>query len=279
MVKGPPVLLRPALKPLSIATEPWTSFGGFDTRIFKDDFCHEKHFTSKVKSNTLDGATLNIKETATVEKEGTLKVKDELKFWFPLNYGPQHLHLRLNNDDSRIHYDNGVTELNGEKINLYSSFGFARDFKNFNFKVGLATVFKDFNTDNRLKFDSKKNVSWYHKTLLQQKGFRFGFVGVLDLTNQLLLKKDILLGYKYKEYDFILKAEQAFDKPTKDYSKFSEYFSNIFLTSIYNRSLSQKYALQVEAKPTASGQATVNATALIEYKYNDKSSTKIAVST
>lgn len=156
VVTAPPVLLRPALKPISIATEPWTSFGSFDTRIFKDDFCHEKHFTAKVKATSIDGATFNIKETANVEKEGALKVKDELKFWFPLNYGPQYLHLRLTNTDTRVHYDNGVTEINGEKVNLYSSFGFARDFKNFNFKVGVATVFPTSNTDNRIKFDSNK---------------------------------------------------------------------------------------------------------------------------
>lgn len=53
--------VRPALKPLSITTEPWTTFGNFDTRIFKDDFCHEKHFTAKVKATSVDGATVNIK--------------------------------------------------------------------------------------------------------------------------------------------------------------------------------------------------------------------------
>lgn len=149
-------LLKPALKPLSIITEPWTSFGSFDTRLFKDDFCHEKHFTTKVKATTVDGAIYNIKETINVEKEGALQVKDELKVWFPLNNARQHLYLRLTNADSRLHFDNGVTELGGHNVNLYSAFEFARDFKNFHFKAGLATVFKEFNTDNRLKIDSKK---------------------------------------------------------------------------------------------------------------------------
>jgi hypothetical protein len=155
VITGPPLLIKPAIKPLSIVTEPWTSFGSFDTRIFKDDFCHEKHFTSKVKASSIDGATFNIKETASIEK-GALKVKDELKLWFPINYGPQYLYLRLNNTNSRIHYDNGITELNGEKVNLYGSLTFARDFQNFNINVGLATVFKHSNTDNRVKFDSNR---------------------------------------------------------------------------------------------------------------------------
>jgi len=259
IVLTPPVP-RPALKPLSIATEPWTSFGHFDTRIFKDDFSHEKHFTAKVKATTLDGATFNYKETANLEKDNALKIKDELKFWFPINYGPQFLHLRVKDSDTRVHYDNGTTEISGEKFNLYGSFGFARDFHNYNFKLGIATVFKNYNTDNRVRITSDHNLAWYHKTLVRQDDIRFGFIGVLDLTKQLLLKKDFLLGYRYKEWDFILKAEQAFDKPTKDFSKAAEWFSNVSLTSVYHHSHSQKYALQFETDPA---KQTVNATALL----------------
>lgn len=159
IVNTPPIpkpLFRPALKPVSINTEPWTSFGSFDTRIFKDDFCHEKHFTGKVKATSIDGATINLKETATLDDKNALKISDELKLWFPINYGPQYLHLRIKDKDNRVHYDNGITELGGEKVNLYSSFGWARDFKNYNFKLGLATVWKEFNTDNRIRITSDR---------------------------------------------------------------------------------------------------------------------------
>lgn len=152
-----PPAVKPALKPLSIATEPWTSFGSSDTRIFKDDFCHEKHFTAKVKASSVDGATFNLKETANLEKDNALKIKDELKLWFPLNYGPQFLHLRVKDTDTRVHFDNGQTEFYKDKVNIYGSFGWARDFHNFNFKIGLATVFKSgFNTDNRLRITSDR---------------------------------------------------------------------------------------------------------------------------
>ena len=155
VVITPPVV-RPALKPNSIATEPWTSFGTFDTRIFKDDFCHEKHFTGKVKASSVDGATFNLKETANLEKDNALKIKDELKLWFPLNYGPQYLHLRVKDTDTRVHYDNGITQINGDKVNLYASFGWARNLQNYNFKLGLATVFKDFNSDTRVRLTSDR---------------------------------------------------------------------------------------------------------------------------
>lgn len=55
-----------------------------------------------------------------------------------------------------MHYDHGVTEISGNKVNLYGSFGFARDLKNLNVKAGVATVFKEYNTDNRLSLDDKK---------------------------------------------------------------------------------------------------------------------------
>lgn len=104
---------------------------------------------------------------------------------------------------------------------------------------------------------------------------------MLDLTNQLVLKKDFLLGCRYKEFDFITKAEQAFDKPTKDkdYDNIMDYFSNVSFTAIYNRSYSQRYAFQVEATPERKRTTNVVATALLEYKYSDKSFTKVAVNT
>ena len=97
-----------AVEPPSIKTEPWTSFGSFDTRIFKDDFCHEKHLTVKGKATSLRGATWKTKEAITYDK-GALKWKDELKLWFPILNRPEHLHLRLTNNDVRVHVDGGVT--------------------------------------------------------------------------------------------------------------------------------------------------------------------------
>lgn len=97
---------------------------------------------------------------------------------------------------------------------------------------------------------------------------------MLDITKQLLLKKDVLLGYRRKEWDVILKAEQAFDKATKDYSNFAEWFSNVALTTTYTHNKHQKYAAQVEVDPS---KASWVATGLVEYKHNEKSLTKLAV--
>jgi hypothetical protein len=237
--------IRLALKPLSIATEPWTSFGNFDTRIFKDDFCHENYFTAKLRATSVDGATINLKETVTLEKENTLKIKDELKLWFPIHYGKQHLHLRVRDTNTRIHYDNDLTEVGGQNFNFYTSFGWGRDFKTYNFKIGAATTSKKFNTDSRLSVNYDRNFALYHKTLVRSNDVRFGFIGVLDLTKQLLLKKDFLLGYTHQKWDFTFKAEQHFKRPTDDFSNPKQWFSTLSLTSTYTHDAKQKISVLV----------------------------------
>lgn len=119
-----------------------------------------------------------------------------------------------------------------------------------------------------------QNVSWYHKTLFRKDQFRFGFIGVLDITNQLIAKKDVLLGYNHKEWDFILKGEQDFDKKTTNWSKAAEWFNRVSFTAIYNQALNRRYAAQVETNPS---KGSYLITALLEYKYSDKSFTKVAL--
>lgn len=119
-----------------------------------------------------------------------------------------------------------------------------------------------------------QNVAFYHKTLISKNDVRFGFIGVLDLTKQLLLKKDILLGYRYKQWDFIAKAEQPFvDNPTNNFNNPAEWYSSVSLTSLYTHNSKQKYAATIDVNPIKS---TWLATGLVEYKHNDKSFAKIA---
>jgi len=167
-----------------------------------------------------------------------------------------------------------VTEISGEKFNFYSSFGWARDFHNYNFKLGVATVFKEFNTDNRIRITSERNAALYHKTSIKHNDVRFGFIGVIDLTKQLLLKKDLLFGYRFKQWDVILKAEQDFKKPTGDFSKPKEWFSSLSLTTTYTHNSKQKYSVLLQADPA---QQKLAAVGLFEYKHTDKSFTKISV--
>jgi len=136
----------------------------------------------------------------------------------------------------------------------------------------VSTVFNGFNTDNRIRVDEYKDVTWYHKTLVKQGNIRFGFIGVLDLTRQILAKKDVLVGYTHDNVDVVLKAEQSFTKPTQNWSNVAEYFNNVVLTTTFKRNKAQRFAAEISADPS---NKKIVASGLVEYKYNDKSLTKI----
>jgi len=131
---------------------------------------------------------------------------------------------------------------------------------------------KDFTVDNRVKVNNEKNISWFHRTTARFQDFRLGFIGVIDITNKELIKKDLLLGYKKDDFDISVKAEQAFDmKPLyrKDWKK---WFSKYVLTGVYQRTKKEKYGVEVVADPWTE---KVVATGLVEYNYSDNGFTKL----
>ena len=65
------------------------------------------------------------------------------------------LQVRLTEKDTRIHYDHGIDAYKKYSYNLYGSFGFLRDWKKYNFKVGVQLLEKNATIDNRLKFNLK----------------------------------------------------------------------------------------------------------------------------
>lgn len=120
--------------------EPWTSFGSLENRLFVDDFCHDKELTVKAQASTFNGATIKIKEAASIDKTA-IKLKDEVKLWFPIYARPASaLHFRFSNIDTRVHYDHGIDNVQGHNLNLYGSFGFTRDWEKYNGKLGLALL-------------------------------------------------------------------------------------------------------------------------------------------
>ena len=144
------------IRPQSLSFEPWTGFGYLENRLFIDDFCHDKELTVKVQANTFNGATLKIKESANINK-GPFKLKEDVKLWFPLlaRFNST-LHFRFTNLDTRVHYDHGIDNWSGHKVNLYGSFGFTRDWNKYNTKVGLALIEDNVIVDNRITVNSEK---------------------------------------------------------------------------------------------------------------------------
>lgn len=147
------------VKPVSINNEPWTAFGSVENRVFIDDFCHKENLTVKAQASTYNGATIKVKEVASIDKEKVIKTKSEVKLWFPLFARMESaLHLRLTSTDARVHYDHGLQKAGDYDLNLYGSFGFLRTFEKYNFKLGFALLNRGITADTRLKLDND-NVS------------------------------------------------------------------------------------------------------------------------
>jgi hypothetical protein len=45
----------------------------------------------------------------------------------------------------------------------------------------------------------------------------------------------LFIGYRKDQFDVSLKAEQAFDKVTKDYSDWRQWFSRYYATAVFSR--------------------------------------------
>ena len=86
----------------------------------------------------------------------------------------------------------------------------------------------------------------YHKTQLRLKEWKVGFQFVARLNNnKALLKKDLVLGYEHKDVSVYLQGNQSWDRPTKDFNNWREFFSTVSLTALYRRGFREIYGLEV----------------------------------
>lgn len=107
----------------------------------------------KLEAHTYNGAIVKLKENAKLT-EPDISFQEELKVLFPLYTRiASALHFRLTNKDTRIHYDHGIDDYSGHFFNLYGSFGFSRDWKKHNYKIGAQLLEKNLTVDTRLKLD------------------------------------------------------------------------------------------------------------------------------
>ena len=76
----------------------------------------------------------------------------------------------------------------------------------------------------------------FHRTAGKfNNGFRFGLIGVLDLVNKQLLKKDLLVGYERDNIDVSLKAIQPFNRRTQNWKDWREWFDSFTTTAVFKR--------------------------------------------
>ena len=184
-------------KPESIKIEPWTDFPRLAYTFINDDFVHDKLGVIKVSAKG-GRSTVNIKASVSKDK-GVTKVSDELKLWFDLPEG-RSLYSKLKADLFRVQFDNGISEHWGKKWNLYAGLNSSKSLENVSVRLGAANVASACHSDNRVRIDlqaeGKVNATWYNRTVITHDRLTFGLLGALGLTSNVLVKNNVLLGYK-----------------------------------------------------------------------------------
>ena len=77
---------------------------------------------------------------------------------------------------------------------------------------------------------------------MNHQDFRFGLIGVYNITSNILAKKDLLLAYVKNPYSIYLKAEQKWDSSSKNFSNLTN-FDNLTLSTLWDRNSNNKNGL------------------------------------
>jgi hypothetical protein len=88
-------------------------------------------------------------------------------------------------------------------------------------------------------------VQWENRTFLRYSHWRLALLGVLNLNDMKLIKKDFAVGYSGYEYEVFLKGEQNWTRPTRNWRDITQWFSNFTLQGVWRRNFRERYALQV----------------------------------
>lgn len=189
------------LEPFSTKSEPFTDWPRQAYSFVTDDFCHEKAFVAKFTTKT-GRSQIKIKETVNANsKKTTYQLADEVKLWFSLpNAGTLYTKVK-SNDYIKLHYDHGVRSYNGRNLYFFGGVNSSKLLNNIDFRIGFGYISPNSNIENRLKVtrhQENNRYHWYHKTFFVRNNYRFGFLGVADLTNLVLQKNNLLFGWDIK---------------------------------------------------------------------------------
>ena len=88
-------------------------------------------------------------------------------------------------------------------------------------------------------------MTLYHKTFLAFKEWKLGFLGVVNATKKSVLRKGLVVGYERDNTKVVLKGEQIWDRPTRDYNQWRNFFSHITLTALHRRTPREQYGVEV----------------------------------
>lgn len=145
-------------------------------------------------------SNLNVKQTIHTDKDGVWNVDDDVKLWFQLaNNHALYTRIKSNNY-IKLHYDHGLSLWQDNMWNLYSSFWTDKSLTNSSVRFGFASIHPRCTSDNRFRVNSSlgsHTFHFYNRTLSYWNKNKFGIVVVVDLTNKVLQKNNVLLGHVF----------------------------------------------------------------------------------
>jgi len=189
-------------KPESVKIDPWTDFPKQPYTFITDDFCHDKVCTLKVNSKG-EKSTVNLKTNINRNDKAELSISDEVKFWFQVA-GSRSIYSKIkSNNYLKLHYDNGIIEQWNSKWNLYASLNSSKSLENISVRLGAANSAGKCHSDTRLRVDfntdNKRNLTLYNRTVVTHDKFTFGLLAAYGITHNVLVKNNLLFGFKVNE--------------------------------------------------------------------------------
>lgn len=149
-----------------------------------------------------------------------------MKLWFDLPNNHS-LYTKVKSTNYiKVHYDHGICECKHlKKWNFYSSFWTDKTLSKSSIRFGLANYNEKCDSDNRLRINSQSGAHtfhWYHRTMANHNSFKLGVLSVVDLSNRVLEKNNLLLGYNYNsKHDAFLRLENdGFRKNNPDWANY-----------------------------------------------------------
>lgn len=235
-------------KPESIKIDPWTDFPRLPYTFVNDDFVHDKLFVAKVNAKG-PKSTVNLKASVSSDK-ASRTVSDEVKLWFDLP-SSRSLYAKIKSSNYvRLQLDNGITEYGGRRWNLYAGVNTAKSLENISLRIGAAHLNSKCHSDNRLRIDynadGNNSLTWYNRTVVTHDKLTFGVLGAYGVTSNVLVKNNILLGYKIDDSTntFLRLENNGYRKTGFNWGDLSGYF-DVLKLDVVSSVNGWKWGLQV----------------------------------
>jgi len=84
-------------------------------------------------------------------------------------------------------------------------------------------------------------------------------MGISDLNQKKILKKEFLVGYLKNEWEVYLHGWQDWKRETRDWTDITQWFTGLSLTGLHRRNIRERYGVEIEVNPYSKAISHVSA--------------------